>query len=81
MSLLEDKVFKIKTYFAGREIDPLLRDKVIINLKFIDIPAFQISALKNLTLIGLRIEGKDDEFIKRYFNGANWRHIKQNKPT
>ena len=81
MSLLEDKVFKIKAYFAGRQLIDVLPEEVIINLKFIDIPAFQISALKNLTLIGLIIEGKDDEFIKRYFNGANWRHIKQNKST
>ena len=81
MSLLEDKVFKIKAYFAGRQLIDVLPEEVIINLKFIDIPAFQISALKNLTLIGLRIEGKDDEFIKRYFNGANWRQLQQNKPT
>ena len=76
-SMLSSKVIKIKSYFEGREIDPLLRDKVDINLKFIDMPAFQISALKNLTLIALVLEGKDDEFIKKHFNGTSWKHLQQ----
>lgn len=81
MTCLSSKVIKIKAYFEERDLDPLLRDKVDINLKFIDIPAFQISALKNLTRIGLVLEGKNDEFIKRYLNGKDWQHIDKDSLT